>query len=99
MCTTALILSISCVVEHEDVGGQCERSATTRVCGLAFCEVHGAEKNGALHELCQDTAWFLECFDNPRVPNPANPEALRVIDAAASELTPPCTRLIDRMRK
>ena len=62
---------LPCWVRHEDAGGYCEREAQTMVYGLLFCGVHGAEaKAGALLELYQDAAGFLERLDNPHAPIP-----------------------------
>ncbi len=61
-------------------GGQCERTAILEVCGLSFCEVHGAEALAStLEELYFDATNFLGRLDNSFVslPNPAALLALR----------------------
>ncbi len=71
-----------CFVRHPDAGGQCFEPAAMEVYGLAFCEIHGPEvKAGALAELHQDAAWFLERLDNPHVPR-MNPAAAAALDTA-----------------
>lgn len=73
---------LPCWVRHPSAGGLCERKATTMVYGLLFCEIHGAEgAAGALAELYQDAADFLERVDNPHVPAP-NAEAEQAFMAA-----------------
>src|SRR3954468_9115390 len=77
---------LSCGVKHPNAGGQCKRTATMEVYGLAFCEVHGAEaKAGALEELYFDAANFLERLNNPHAREP-NPAASRALHDAISRL-------------
>src|SRR3954452_13731010 len=77
--------SLLCCVRHEDAGGQCQRPAVMAVYELCFCEIHGAEaKAGALEEAYYDAANFLARLDNPYVPEPPNPVALRMLREAVS---------------
>lgn len=77
---------LPCFVHHEDAGGQCGRTATMFVYGILLCEVHGAEaRAGALSELYDDAADFLDRLDNPHVPI-ENEEAARAVKAAIREL-------------
>ncbi len=76
-----------CFVRHPDAGGLCGRPAEMMVYGLRFCEVHGAEiKAGALVEVYQDAADFIERLDNP-FGAPVNPEALQAVRQTSGELS------------
>lgn len=76
-----------CFVRHPDAGGRCPRAAVTRVYGLAFCGVHGAEASaGALGELYDDAASWLERLDSETAPPIPNREADRAIKAAIGAL-------------
>ena len=81
---------MTCVVRHQDTGvgeGGCERPATIMVYGLPFCTEHGTEARvGALEEIYRDAGEFLDRFDSGEVPALDNPEALRAIWAAASQV-------------
>jgi hypothetical protein len=72
-----------CYVGNMGEGGHvdpCERPVVMAVYGLAFCEAHGEEiRNGALEETHQDAAEFFDRFDNPQVPELANPLILRAV--------------------
>ncbi|MDP9458331.1 MAG: hypothetical protein M3Q60_21710 [Actinomycetota bacterium] len=66
--TGGLERGLPCFVYHPDAGGHCERTATTRVYGLAFCEAHGAEvRAGALLEGYEDADCFFGRLKNPHV--------------------------------
>ncbi len=68
--TKGLERGLPCFVHHEDAGGRCERTATTRVYGLAFCELHGEEvRAGALLEAYHEAAYFFDRFRNPHTPD------------------------------
>ncbi len=68
--TKGLERGLPCFVYHEDAGGHCERTATTRVYGLAFCEAHGEEvRAGALLEAYQDAAYYFDRARNPHTPD------------------------------
>ncbi len=67
--TNELERGLPCFVHHEDAGGRCERTATMRVYGLAFCELHGEEvRAGALLEGYEDAGCFFGRLKNPHVP-------------------------------
>lgn len=67
--TKGLERGLPCFVHHEDAGGHCERTATMRVYGLAFCAQHEDAKLGALLEVFEDAACFLKRFKSPHVPD------------------------------
>ncbi len=68
--TKGLERGLPCFVYHEDADGHCERTATTRVYGLAFCGAHGAEvRAGALLEAYEDAGHFFDRFRNPHTPD------------------------------
>ncbi len=68
--TGGLQRGLPCFVYHEDAGGHCERTATTRVYGLAFCETHGEEvRAGALLEAYEDADDFFNRLRNPHTPD------------------------------
>ena len=61
---------LPCFVRHEDAGRRCERTATMRVYGLAFCGKHGEEvRAGALLEAYEDAGHFFDRFRNPHTPD------------------------------
>ncbi len=68
--TCGLERGLPCFVYHPDAGGHCERTATMRVYGLAFCELHGEEaRAGALLEAYEDASHFFDRFRNPHTPD------------------------------
>jgi hypothetical protein len=61
--TGGLERGLPCFVHHEDAGGRCERAATMRVYGLAFCEAHGEDvKLGAESQEAHEAWTFFERF-------------------------------------
>jgi hypothetical protein len=84
--TKGLERGLPCFVYHEDAGGHCERTATTRVYGLAFCGAHGAEvRAGALLEAYEDAGHFFDRFRNPHTP-PVSEIVERELAAAVNRM-------------
>ncbi len=84
--TNELERGLPCFVHHEDAGGRCERTATMRVYGLAFCEEHGKDvKLGAISEAAHEAYNFFQRFKNPHVEG-MGPLVDQEIDAAVDRL-------------